>query len=87
MMTHENDEKFIPTIAEWGKLYNDWARKIAKSLWKWGSEGDGPGRHAGGVLEDRGSFEEVSAREAAGADARWCVVRPCPPAGQMDSPP
>ena len=40
MMTHENDEKFIPTIAEWGKLYNDWARKIAKSLWKWGSEGD-----------------------------------------------
>ena len=39
-MTHENDEKFIPTIAEWGKLYNDWARKIAKSLWKWGSEAD-----------------------------------------------
>ena len=37
MMKHENDEKFIPTIAEWGKLYNDWARKIAKSLWKWGS--------------------------------------------------
>lgn len=40
MMTHENDEKFIPTIAEWGKLYNTWARKIAQSLWKWGSEAD-----------------------------------------------
>lgn len=40
MMKHENDEKFIPTIAEWGKLYNTWAKKIAKSLWKWGSEAD-----------------------------------------------
>ena len=40
MMKHENDEKFIPTIAEWGKLYDAWAKKIAKSLWKWGSEAD-----------------------------------------------
>lgn len=40
MTKHENDEKFIPSIAEWGKLYDTWAKKIAQSLWKWGSGED-----------------------------------------------
>ena len=40
MTKYENDEKVIPSIAEWGKLYDTWAKKIAQSLWKWGSGED-----------------------------------------------
>ena len=40
MIKPKNDEKFIPTVAEWGMLYAAWSRKIVRSLRKWGSEAD-----------------------------------------------
>ncbi len=40
MITRGKDEKFIPSIAEWGRLYDVWAKKITGELWVMGSRAD-----------------------------------------------
>ena len=37
---HAEDEKFIPTFEEWGRLYTAWREMMVKSLSKGGSEQD-----------------------------------------------